>query len=228
MNTPHKIIIFTVIILPPKNRKAVKNLRNTIIPYSLIKIRVNNPPPYSTLNPDTSSDSPSAKSKGVRFDSAIHSITHENKRGTIATAAQYLVCISFISLILSVLYNKTSAITCKAKHTSYEIVWAIARYPPNKAYFELDPHLVRISPYTEVDIIVRIIKIFKDLDITLFITLSYKPQHSIITIIISIGPIKNIAILGVEAFVVSFVKSFKASAIGCVNPINTSLLGPFR
>jgi hypothetical protein len=27
--------------------------------------------PYSTLNPDTSSDSPSAKSKGARFNSAI-------------------------------------------------------------------------------------------------------------------------------------------------------------
>ena len=33
------------------------------------------------LNPDTISDSPSAKSKGVRLDSAMHSITHEVKQG---------------------------------------------------------------------------------------------------------------------------------------------------
>lgn len=38
--------------------------------YSAIKIRANIPPAYSTLNPDTSSDSPSAKSNGVRFVSA--------------------------------------------------------------------------------------------------------------------------------------------------------------
>ena len=38
--------------------------------YSAIKIRANKPALYSTLNPDTSSDSPSAKSKGVRLVSA--------------------------------------------------------------------------------------------------------------------------------------------------------------
>jgi hypothetical protein len=35
-----------------------------------MKIREKIPPPYSTLNPDTSSDSPSEKSKGVRLLSA--------------------------------------------------------------------------------------------------------------------------------------------------------------
>ena len=46
-----------------------------IIPYSAIKIIANFTDPYSMLNPDTSSDSPSAKSKGVRFNSAVHLIT---------------------------------------------------------------------------------------------------------------------------------------------------------
>lgn len=41
-----------------------------IFVYSAIKIRANSPPLYSVLKPDTSSDSPSAKSKGVRFVSA--------------------------------------------------------------------------------------------------------------------------------------------------------------
>ncbi|ONI56937.1 hypothetical protein N499_1364 [Wolbachia pipientis wVitA] len=41
-----------------------------IIPYSAIKIKANLPLIYSVLNPDTNSDSPSAKSKGVRFNSA--------------------------------------------------------------------------------------------------------------------------------------------------------------
>ena len=56
------------------------------MPYSLINIIANKTLEYSTLNPETSSDSPSEKSKGVRLVSAIalnsHSISkgHKNKR----------------------------------------------------------------------------------------------------------------------------------------------------
>ena len=38
--------------------------------YSLRKIIENMPPPYSVLNPETNSDSPSAKSQGERLVSA--------------------------------------------------------------------------------------------------------------------------------------------------------------
>jgi hypothetical protein len=41
-----------------------------------MKIKANPKLPYSILNPDTSSDSPSAKSNGVRLVSAIHEISH--------------------------------------------------------------------------------------------------------------------------------------------------------
>lgn len=61
------------------------------------------------LNPDTISDSPSAKSKGVRLDSAMHSITHEVKQGTQNTANHRPGCIVFILIGLKffVAYNKT-------------------------------------------------------------------------------------------------------------------------
>jgi len=49
--------------------------------YSAIKINANLTDPYSTLNPDTSSDSPSAKSKGVRFSSAKQVTLHTKKAG---------------------------------------------------------------------------------------------------------------------------------------------------
>lgn len=65
----------------PKNNKMDINLKNIIIPYSVIKIKANRPPPYSMLKPETISDSPSAKSKGVRLDSAIHIVTHVNNNG---------------------------------------------------------------------------------------------------------------------------------------------------
>jgi hypothetical protein len=55
---------------PPKNKIEVKPLIKIILPYSAINKIANPPEPYSTLNPDTNSDSPSAKSNGVRFTSA--------------------------------------------------------------------------------------------------------------------------------------------------------------
>ena len=45
-----------------------------ILAYSAIKIRANITLPYSMLNPETNSDSPSAKSNGVRLVSAIQEI----------------------------------------------------------------------------------------------------------------------------------------------------------
>lgn len=50
-----------------------------------MKIIANFTEPYSTLNPDTSSDSPSAKSKGVRFNSAMHVIPHKRRAGMLTS-----------------------------------------------------------------------------------------------------------------------------------------------
>lgn len=49
---------------------------NKIMAYSLRKIKINPVAPYSTLNPETSSDSPSEKSKGVRLVSAKSITSH--------------------------------------------------------------------------------------------------------------------------------------------------------
>jgi len=55
---------------PPKNISLEIILIKIIFPYSAIKIKANSNPPYSILNPDTSSDSPSERSNGVRLVSA--------------------------------------------------------------------------------------------------------------------------------------------------------------
>jgi hypothetical protein len=49
--------------------------------YSAIKIIANVPLLYSVLNPETSSDSPSAKSKGVRLVSAKVEVNQTKQRG---------------------------------------------------------------------------------------------------------------------------------------------------
>lgn len=59
-----------------KNIKIDIILKIIILIYSARKIKANQPPIYSTLNPETNSDSPSAKSKGLRLVSARHVIVH--------------------------------------------------------------------------------------------------------------------------------------------------------
>lgn len=57
-----------------KNIMVVIIIKIIILMYSAKKIKANHPPIYSTLKPETNSDSPSAKSKGLRFVSAKHVI----------------------------------------------------------------------------------------------------------------------------------------------------------
>jgi hypothetical protein len=77
-------------IQPPKNMITVKVLIKMIEPYSAKK---NNAKPilaYSTLNPETNSDSASGKSKGARFVSAKIETNHIIKRGKQGTANKTL------------------------------------------------------------------------------------------------------------------------------------------
>jgi hypothetical protein len=67
--------------IAPKKNTAVSILIKIILVYSAIKINVNVPALYSVLNPETSSDSPSAKSKGVRFVSARVVANHVRNEG---------------------------------------------------------------------------------------------------------------------------------------------------
>jgi hypothetical protein len=62
------------LVLKEKNIKLKITLIKIILAYSAIKIKANPTLPYSILKPDTNSDSPSAKSNGVRFVSATHEI----------------------------------------------------------------------------------------------------------------------------------------------------------
>ena len=67
----------------PKNRIAVIILIKIMFAYSAIKIRANLTLIYSTLKPDTSSDSPSVKSKGVRLVSAKQEENQTINKGNI-------------------------------------------------------------------------------------------------------------------------------------------------
>lgn len=63
------------------NIKELKRLIKIIFIYSAIKIRAKEAPLYSVLNPLTNSDSPSAKSKGVRLVSARVVVNQTKNKG---------------------------------------------------------------------------------------------------------------------------------------------------
>jgi len=67
------------VIIPAKNIIEVRNLMKRIVPYSAIKRKAKRAPPYSILNPETSSDSPSARSKGARLVSARQVVNQNAK-----------------------------------------------------------------------------------------------------------------------------------------------------
>lgn len=60
----------------PKNNTVERVFISKIFAYSARKNKANGPPAYSTLKPETSSDSPSVKSNGARFVSAKVEMNH--------------------------------------------------------------------------------------------------------------------------------------------------------
>lgn len=67
---------------------TIKTAIKIILVYSPINRRAKRPEPYSTLNPETNSDSPSAKSKGLRFVSATQETHHRKARGATVMISQ--------------------------------------------------------------------------------------------------------------------------------------------
>jgi len=106
----------------PKNNKENSILINKILAYSAKKIKAKPPPPYSILNPETNSDSPSAKSNGVRLVSANLEIIHINPIGKNKKKNHILSCNNskYSKLNPPIKNNKDNNIRTKA--TSYEIV----------------------------------------------------------------------------------------------------------
>jgi len=120
------------------NRTVVIRLIIRIFMYSAIKISANAPPLYSVLKPDTNSDSPSAKSKGVRLVSASVVVNQISIRGgamiKIGVSRWYRLNI-FRECMRMRGDRRTRAIL-----TSYEMVCAALRRAPSRAYFEFDDH----------------------------------------------------------------------------------------
>lgn len=76
----------------PKNRVAERVFISRMLAYSARKKRAKGPAAYSTLKPETNSDSPSVRSKGARLVSARVEIYHIAASGQAGAISQMLSC----------------------------------------------------------------------------------------------------------------------------------------
>lgn len=72
----------------PRNSVVVRAFIIIMLAYSATKNRAKGPAAYSTLKPETSSDSPSAKSNGARLVSARVEMNHIIARGHVGSSSQ--------------------------------------------------------------------------------------------------------------------------------------------
>jgi hypothetical protein len=78
----------TLWLSPPMKIVIIMNPIKTILAYSAMKSNANLIEPYSKLNPETNSDSASAKSNGLRLVSAKELINHITPNGGISHNSQ--------------------------------------------------------------------------------------------------------------------------------------------
>lgn len=82
----------------PKNKIVERVFIIKILAYSARKNKANGPPAYSTLKPETSSDSPSVKSKGARFVSANEETYHKKVKGQ-AGRSNHICCCAVLKMV---------------------------------------------------------------------------------------------------------------------------------
>ena len=118
-----------------------------IFAYSAMKKRANGPAAYSTLKPETSSDSPSVKSNGARFVSANVEINHIIARGHAGRINHVCSCVMInVERVKDPLIRRTDRII--ANVTPCEIVCGTACKAPITVYFELDAQPDHRMEYT--------------------------------------------------------------------------------
>lgn len=211
----------------PKNRIVVRLFIMMMLAYSAMKNRANGPAAYSTLKPETSSDSPSVRSNGARLVSASVEMNHIMASGHAGRINQICSCvvISVASVYEPFISNTDSRMI--ASVTSYEIVWATARRAPIRAYFEFEAHPDHKIEYTARLDMANINKMPR------FMLMSGYGMGSGTHMISAsdsakIGAIINMEMDDVRGRRGSLVNSFRASAMGWSSPNGPTMLGPLR
>ena len=100
------------------------------------------------MNPDTNSDSPSAKSNGVRLVSAKQDANQIKDKGAVKKKNQQSRWYRENNPKLKPPTSIINDSRINANLTSYEMVWATARSLPSREYLELEAQPAPIVVYT--------------------------------------------------------------------------------
>src|SRR5690242_10624582 len=134
---------------PPRNMIDVSVAIRIMFMYSARKNSANEIPEYSTWNPATISDSPSATSNGWRFVSAMPDTRYTTNSGSSGQTYQYAAPPSWpatMSPRLRLLAAISTPTSAKPIAISYDTICAAERRQPRKAYLELDAQPARMTP----------------------------------------------------------------------------------
>lgn len=211
----------------PKNTIVDRAFIIIMLVYSAMKNSANGPAAYSTLNPDTSSDSPSVRSKGARFVSAKVEINHIIASGQEASSNHMCSCV-----VISICNEKEPLISRTdskiiAIVTSYEIVCATARRAPNIEYFEFEAHPDHKIEYTER------LDVAKMNNTPIFMLINgcgigIGTHRLNARVSDKVGAKINRVVDVARGRKGSLINSFIASANGCKMPYGPTMFGPFR
>ena len=109
-----------------------------IFAYSAMKNKANGPAAYSTVKPETGSDSPSVRSNGARFASAGVEMNHTIAKGRAGKINHTCSCVVLnVERVKDPFIRRTDNKTI-ASVTTYEIVCATARGALISGYFEVE------------------------------------------------------------------------------------------
>lgn len=197
----------------PIKRVTVSAFIIIMLVYSAIKNRAKGPAAYSTLNPDTSSDSPSVRSNGARLVSASVEINHIIAKGHVGNRSHENCWVVISVDRVKDPFIRSTERRIIASVTSYEMVCATARRAPIRAYLELEAHPDHKIAYTAklevakinrtpMFILIRGIGIGRGIHI---VNASVRAR---------VGAIINNVIDDVRGFMGSLINSFIASANG--------------
>src|ERR1700744_1259640 len=134
---------------PPKNSTAIMPDSMITFMYSPRKNSRNGVDEYSVMNPATSSDSASSRSKGGRCVSASDEMKKITNMGnSMVKANQPWRCASTMAVRFKDPANNSTVMMTKPMETSYDPICAAQRSAARKGYLELDDHPATITPYT--------------------------------------------------------------------------------
>lgn len=211
----------------PRNTIVDRAFIRIMLVYSAIKNRAKGPAAYSTLNPETSSDSPSVRSKGARLVSASVEIYHIIPNGQVGMISHRASWVNISDCREKDPFISNTDRRIIAMVTSYEIVCATARRAPNIEYFEFEAHPDHRMEYTDKLDVARInraprFRLIRGCGIGIGIhRLKARVSESV-------GAIMNSDVDVANGRRGSLINSFIASANGWRTPYGPTIFGPFR